>query len=386
MQVVTSRSEVPAVRVDLAAIFISLELSRSKWLVTSLSPGAGERMSRFVVAGGDVGGLLTYLAELRRKANARTGRDFPIVSIQEAGLDGFWIHRILEQEQVESYVVDPASIATSRRRRRAKTDKIDGEALVRALLAYKRGEPRVCAMLRVPTPEEEDRRRLVRERKVLTNERVRHVNRIKGLLFGQGVRGYEPFKPDRRERLEELVTGDGRPLPPALKAQVIRELDRIELLIEQIAEIEKARDAMLAAAEASSPAPAMLLNLKGIGPEFAAVLWSEGLSRHFDNRRQVAAYAGLAPTPWQSGQVDHDQGVSKAGNPRLRSTLVQVAWLWLRHQPDSELSRWFRARLAQSGGRQKKSMIIALARKLLVALWKYVSAGVVIEGAVLTKA
>ena len=297
MQVAERRSEaLTALRVDLSAIFVSLELSRSKWLVTSLSPGAGERMSKFVVTGGDVPGLLACLAELQRKAKARTGSSFRIVSIQEAGLDGFWIHRILEREGIESYVVDPASIATSRRRRRAKTDKIDGEALVRALLAYKRGEPQVCAMLRVPTPEEEDRRRLVRERKALTNERVRHVNRVKGLLFGQGVSGYQPLNRDQRKRLEELVTGDGRPLPSALKAQISRELDRIELLIEQIKAVEKARDDMMVAAQTSSPAPALLLNLKGIGPQFAAVIWSEGLSRHFDNRRQVAAYAGLAPS------------------------------------------------------------------------------------------
>jgi transposase len=306
------------------------------------------------------------------------------VSIQEAGLDGFWIHRILEREGIESFVVDPASIATSRRRRRAKTDKIDGEALVRALLAYKRGEPRVCAMLRVPTPEEEDRRRLVRERKALTNERIRHVNRVKGLLFGQGVSGYEPLRRDRHKCLDALVTGDGRPLPPALKAQISRELDRIELLLEQIKEVERTRDLMLAAASSSSPAPALLLNLKGIGSEFAAVLWSEGLCRHFDNRRQIAAYAGLAPTPWQSGQIDRDQGVSKSGNPKLRTTLVQVAWLWLRHQPDSALTLWFKERVAQNGGRQKKATIVALARKLLVALWKYITAGVVVEGAILT--
>lgn len=385
MPVAANRIEAPtAIRVDLAAIFVSLELSRSKWLVTSLSPGAGEKMSRRVVEGGDVPGLLGCFAELQRKAKARTGQDFRIVSIQEAGLDGFWIHRILERQGVESYVVDPASIATPRRRRRAKTDKIDGEALVRALLAYKRGEPRVCAMLRIPTPEEEGRRRLVRERKALTTERIRHVNRIKGLLFGQGISGYEPLNRDRRKRLEELVTGDGRPLLPALKAQISRELDRIELLIEQINDIEKARDAMLAAAEATSPAPALLLNLKGIGPELAAVLWSEGLSRKFDNRRQVAAYAGLAPTPWQSGQIDQEQGVSKSGNPRLRTAFIQLAWLWVRHQPDSALTTWFKNRVMQNGGRQKKSTIVALARKLLVALWKYVNAGVIIEGAVVT--
>jgi transposase len=385
MPVAVNHNETPAaIRVDLAAIFVSLELSRSKWLITSLSPGTGEKMSKYIVTGSDVPALLAHLTELRRKAKARTGRSFRIVSIQEAGLDGFWIHRILEREGIESFVVDPASIATSRRRRRAKTDKIDGEALVRALLAYKRGEPRVCAMLRVPTPEEEDRRRLVRERKALTNERIRHVNRVKGLLFGQGVSGYEPLRRDRRKCLDALVTGDGRPLPPALKAQISRELDRIELLLEQIKEVERTRDLMLAAASSSSPAPALLLNLKGIGSEFAAVLWSEGLCRHFDNRRQIAAYAGLAPTPWQSGQIDRDQGVSKSGNPKLRTTLVQVAWLWLRHQPDSALTLWFKERVTQNGGRQKKSTIVALARKLLVALWKYITAGVVVEGAILT--
>lgn len=377
------QAEAPtAIRTDLCAIFVSMELSRSKWLITSLSPGGGEKMSKHAVAAGDVAGILTRFAELNRKAEARTGRCFPFIVIQEAGLDGFWIHRVLQAEGIESHIVDPASIATARRRRRAKTDKIDGEVLVRALLAYKRGEPRVCAMLRVPTPEEEDRRRISRERKALTNERVRHVNRIKGLLFSQGVSGYEPLRRDRRKRLEELKTGDGRPLPVHLKRQIGRELDRLELLIEQIKAVEAERGAMLAAAAVIAPAPTMLLGLKGIGPEFAAVLWSEGLSRHFDNRRQVAAYAGLAPTPWQSGSVNHDQGVSKSGNPRLRTTLIQLAWLWRRHQSQSALTLWFEDRVKQNGGRLKKTTIVALARKLLVALWKYVTAGVVIEGAI----
>jgi len=383
MQFASKRTEgSAAVRTDLAAIFISLELSRSKWLITSLSPGAGEKMSKFIVPGGDVPALLGRFEYLQRKAAVRTGQSFRIISVQEAGLDGFWIHRVLEGEGVESHVVDPASIATSRRRRRAKTDRIDGETLVRTLLAYKRGEPRVCAMLHVPTPDEEDRRRLVRERKALINERIRHVNRIKGLLFSQGVSGYEPLNRDRRERLGALMTGDGRPLPKALKAQISRELERIELLIKQIGDVEEARDAMLGSDEQSAKETTLLLNLKGIGPEFAAVLWSEGLSRPFDNRRQVAAYAGLAPTPWQSGKVSQDQGVSKSGNPRLRATLIQAAWLWVRHQPTSALTAWFKARVVQNGGRQKKSTIVALARKLLVALWKYVNAGVVIEGAI----
>jgi transposase len=382
MHVATHRPEDrTAIRADLGAIFVSLELSRSTWLITSLSPGGGEKMSKHSVPGGDVAGLLMRLSQLREKARGRTGKSFPIVVIQEAGLDGFWIHRVLESEGIESHIVDAASIATSRRRRRAKTDRIDGEALVRALLAYKRGEPRVCAMVRVPTPEQEDRRRVSRERKTLTAERVGHVNRIKGLLFSQGVE-YEPLHRNRRDRLEKLRTPDGRPLPDHLKRQIRRELDRLELLLEQIKAVEAERDAVLAPAEEKIPTPAMMLmELKGIGAEFAAVLWSEGLFRNFENRRQVAAYAGLAPTPWQSGTVDREQGVAKSGNPRLRTTMLQLAWLWLRHQPESALSRWFHERVNRNGGRFRKTMITALARKLLVALWKYVTAGVVIEGA-----
>ena len=245
-------------------------------------------------------------------------------------------------------------------------------------------------MVKVPTSEEEDRRRLCRERKVLIAERVEHVNRIKGLLFSQGVFGYEPLRRDRRLRLGELTTGDSRPLPTHLKTQISRELDRLELLLDHIKAVETERDALLSEQQAVAAAPApvgrMLLELKGIGAEFAAVLWMEGLFRHFDNRRQLASYAGLAPTPWQSGSVDREQGVSKAGNHRLRTTLVQLAWLWLRHQPQSALALWFKERVNRDGGRRKKTTIVALARKLLVALWKYVTAGVVIEGAMMKTA
>jgi len=322
-----------AICTNLGAIFVSLELSRSTWLVTSLSPGGGERMSRHSVTGGDVAALLARLTDLQGKAQVRTGRCFPIVVIQEAGLDGFWIHRALRKEGVESHVVDPASIAVQRRRRRAKTDRIDGEALVRALLAYKRGEPRVCAMVKVPTPEEEDGRRLCRELKSLIGERIRHANRLKGLFFAQGITGYEPRRQDRRERLEELCTGDGRPLPPHLKALALREIEVLELLTHQIDTVKAERNALLAVQCTADTTPGrveMLLRLKSIGPGIAGALWSEGLFRHFDNRRQVAAYAGLAPTPWQSGSIDHEQGVSKAGNPRLRAMMVELAWLWLR--------------------------------------------------------
>ena len=365
------------IRADLGAIFVSLELSRRVWLVTSLSP-ASEKLSRHAVAAGVAGPLLAHLASLRAKAAARTGRDYPIVVIQEAGLDGFWLHRVLEAEGVESHVVDAGSIPMPRRRRRAKSDRIDGETLLRVLLAYKRGEPRVCSMVRPPGPAEEDRRRICRERRVLVAERTAAANRIRGLLFAQGVFDYEPLRRDRRRRLDELVTGDGRPLPAHLKAQVDRELTRLELAIEQIKAVEAERDRQLREPDA---APTRLIELAGVGAEIAGVLMGEAFWRRFDNRRQLAAYAGVAPTPWKSGAIDQEQGVSGGGNPRLRTTLIQLAWLWLKHQPDSELSQWFQARTRDQTGRFRKVGIVALARKLLVALWRFHEHGEVPAGA-----
>lgn len=373
------------IRIDLGAIFVSLELSKSTWLVTALSPGS-EKIARHSMTGGDFPALLVCLNKMRSKVKAREGRLYPVVVIQEAGLDGFWIHRALEAEAwITSYVVDAASIAVSRKYRRAKTDRIDGETLIRTLMAWIRGEPRVCSMVHVPSIEDEDRRRLGRERKVLVQERTRHVNRINGLLFSIGIRDYKPMNRDRRMRVQEMRTGDGLPLPVHLKARIGRELDRLELIIQQIKAVETERDALRSDEDATSPLTT-LSTIKGIGPEFANVLVSEGMFRHFANRRQVAAYAGLAPSPWQSGSIDREQGVSKAGNPRLRTTMIQVAWLWLRHQPESALTHWFRERINRAGGTGKKVAIIALARKLLVALWKYATSGVLIEGAIMARA
>ena len=382
------RPDAPAaIRMDIGAIFVSLELSRSTWLLTSVSPGAGEKMSQHATPAGDWRRLFECLAEFKRKALARAGKTYPIIVIQEAGLDGFWVHRALEKEGIESHVVDAASIAVPRRRRRAKTDRIDGKTLLRTLMAFKRGEPRVCAMAQPPSVEEEDRRRLGRERKTLIAERVEHVNRIKGLLFTQGAIDYQPLRRDRRARLEALRTGLGDPLPARLKALISRELDRLELLLAQIKAVEAERDALLAEQNHQAPAAApMLLALKGVGPEFATVLWLEGLFRSFANRRQVAAYAGLAPTPWRSGSLNREQGASKAGNPRLRATLIELAWLWRRHQPKSVLTLWFEDRVKANGGRVKKALVVALARKLIVTLWKYVTTGLVIEGAVMKAA
>jgi transposase len=416
-----ARMEPAAIRTQINAVFASLELSRSKWVVTSISPGAGEKMSRHVVEGGNLFALCERLEAVEAKARARMGSQKPyeIIVMQEAGLDGFWLHRALQAKGYTSHVVDAASIAAPRRKRKKKTDRLDGEALLRALLAWARGEPRVCSMVRAPSPQEEDIRRACRERKELIQERIVHVNRIKGLLFAQGIGDYQPLRRDRRQRLEQLRTGDGHALEPNLKQELNRILARLELLLDQIAEVEKARDERLgvepkrkAAKKAKLPlqpacetnqgaidearaAPAAqaagavgvaqkLVKLNGIGVEFGSVLATEGLARDFRNRRQAGSFAGLTPTPWKSGQVDHEQGVSKSGNPRLRTTMIQLAWLWPKHQPDTALARWYKEKLANAQGRKaKQRLVVALARKLFIALWKYVAFGELIEGAVM---
>jgi transposase len=374
----------PSCRLDDGALVASLELSPSKWLVTSLSPGS-EKLSKRWLNGGDGAGLLRLLGELKAKSESRVGREVRIISIQEAGLDGFWLHRLLEANGIESHVVDAASVSMPRRKRRAKSDTIDGETLVRTLLAWLRGEPRVCSMVRPPSVEAEDRRRLTRERDTLVRERIRLSNRIRGLLASQGVVGYEPLRRDRRERLSGLLTGDGHRLEPRLGAEIVRALDRLELVLGQIAEIEAARDQEIAAAGGRDPA-ALLPQLRSLGQESVAVLCFEGFWRSFDNRRQIGAYAGLAPTPWRSGQTVREQGVAKAGNPRLRKAIIQLAWLWQRHQPHSALSRWFNQRVGQQKGRVRRVAIVAMARKLLVALWRYTTQGILPEGAVLKAA
>lgn len=369
-----------------ATIFVSLELSRARWLVTSLSPGT-VKFSRHSVPGGEVGTLLELVHELRLKAERRSSGIVKIVSIQEIGFDGFWIHRVLAANGIESHVVESASISVPRRHRRAKTDAIDGELLLRTLMAFKRGEPRVCAMVVVPTPEEEDRRRLSRERKTLVKERIEHINRIKGLMASQGIAGFEPMRAKAKDRLDDLRTGDGRPIPERMRAEVWRELERLELLRKQIAEIEAERDALLRPAAESVASPgAQILKLRGIGPEFASVLWQEGLYRRFENRRQLAAYAGLAPSPWQSGDLSKEQGIAKSGNARLRVTMIEAAWLWLRHQPNSVLTLWFKDRVRTDRGRQRRIAIVALARKLLIALWRFATQGENPEGAELKAA
>jgi transposase len=371
-----------AARPEASTLFAALELSGKSWLVATSAPGEA-KISKRTVTAGDGLGLLALLSELCEKAERRLGWPVRVVVIQEAGLDGFWLHRLLEAKGLESHVVDPASIAVDRRQRRRKTDAIDVEGLRRTLMAWARGERRVCSMVRPPSPEDEDRRRLSREREALIAERIRHTNRIKGLLAGQGITGFEPLRPAHRDRLDALTTGDGRPLPPRLKDEIRRPLARLDAVIAEIKAVEAERDALVGARPAVPEPAVLLVTLKGIGPEFATGLWLEALFRSVSNRRQIAAYAGLAPAPWQSGGFDRDQGIAKAGNPRRRKTMIQVAWLWLRHQPDSTLSRWFTARVGTARGRVRRIAIVAVARKLLVALWRFVTQGIVPEGAVL---
>ncbi|HZW80802.1 MAG TPA: IS110 family transposase [Candidatus Deferrimicrobiaceae bacterium] len=360
-------------------MFVAIELSGVSWLVAVHAPHA-DKISRHQIESGNGTALIDLLEAIRKRSERVLGREIAIYSCYEAGFDGFWLHRQLVAAGINNTVIDPASIQVNRRARRAKTDGLDVEALLRALMASRRGDKRVCAMVRVPTVKEEDDRRIGREREGLIKERIRHVNRIKGLLATQGVLGYEPLRSRRQERLDALRTGDGRPLPPRLYAEISRSLRRLELVLEILREIEIVRDEEAAASARTNGVVGRLMMLRAIGPEVATVLHGEALHRTFDNRRQVAAYAGLTPSPWSSGTLQREQGISKAGNPRLRKTMVELAWLWLRYQPGSRLSAWFRERVGDGKGRMKRIAIVALARKLLVALWRYIDTGLVPEG------
>jgi transposase len=371
----------PAARQS-ATLFVALELSRAKWLVGLHSPVA-DKISRRTVTGGDAAALLAVIDEPRRRVRAQLGEEVAVAACYEAGYDGFWLHRLLLSHGIASHVVDPASLLVNRRARRRNTDGIDPAGLLRTLMAWHRGERQVCSMVRVPGPEEEDRRRRGRERERLIKERVQHLGRIKGLLMTQGVRDFQPTRGHGRGRLDALRTGDGRPPPSCLKAEIARECRRLALVDEMLAELERERDA-----EREGAAPrqvALLAKLRGVGPTSAHLLAGEVFHRDFANRRQVAGYLGLEPSPWQSGPVEREQGISKAGNRRARRVAIELAWLWLQYQPDSRLSRWFKDRVGAAKGRVRRILVVALARKLVVALWRYLDAGVVPEGA-LTRA
>jgi transposase len=369
--------------VDYATVYVAFELSKAKWMLGVVLPGA-KKLSRYTIPGGDVAALAVRLAEWRRKA-ALGGKPVRILSCYEAGFDGHWLHRWLTDQGVINHEIDPSSIEVSRRARRAKTDRIDLERMMRAFLDLLRGEPQACRVIHVPSVEDEDRKRRSRARERLLKERTAHTNRIKGLLHGQGIRDVFPLKPGFVKSLESVRTGDGRLLPPGLKQEIVYEHERLGLVNKQLALLEASSKAeRRAAAPGSAEAKIVqLATLKGIGPVGGQRLVHEVFYRDFDNRRQVGSYLGLTGTPYNSGNSVREQGIGKAGNRRARETAIEIAWLWLSHQPDSELSRWFRNRVGDLKGRIRRIAIVAMTRKLMVALWRYLNTGVVPTGAVL---
>jgi transposase len=369
--------------VDYATVYVAFELSKTKWMLGVVLPGA-KKLSRYTITGGDIAALALRLAEWRRKA-ALGGKPVRMLSCYEAGFDGHWLHRWLTDQGVINHEIDPSSIEVSRRARRAKTDRIDLERMMRALLDLLRGEPEACRVVHVPSMEDEDRKRRSRARERLLKERTAHTNRIKGLLHGQGIREAFPLKPGFVESLESVRTGDGHQLPPGLKQEIVYEHERLSLVNKHLALLEanskaERRSAVPGSAEAKI---VQLATLKGIGPVGGQRLVHEVFYRDFDNRRQVGSYIGLTGTPYNSGNSVREQGIGKAGNRRARETAIEIAWLWLSHQPDSELSRWFRKRVGDIKGRIRRIAIVAMARKLMVALWRYLKTGVVPVGAVL---
>jgi transposase len=370
-------------KAEYGTVYVAFELSKAKWKLGIVVPGS-EKMSRFTIAGGDLTALTARLAAARAKAE-RCCVTVRIVSCYEAGFDGHWLHRWLVDQGVSNHEIDSASIEVNRRARRAKTDRIDLDKLMRAFLAHLRGEPRVCSVVRVPSAEDEDCRRGTRERERLIEERTAHTNRIKGLLHGQGIRDAMPLKPGFIGSLASLRTGDGRPLPPRLKAEIEREHQRLCLVDKQLRDLAAVnRSELRTAAPGSNAAKVVQLAwLKGIGVAGGQKLVNEMFYKKFDNRRQVGSYLGTVGTPYDSGESRREQGISKAGNHRARTTAIELAWLWLTHQPDSDLSRWFHARVGNVKGRIRRITIVALARKLMVALWRYLETGVVPTGAVL---
>jgi transposase len=365
-------------------IFVAIELSQRSWLVTLHSPDQ-DKISHHKLEGGDHAGLLALIDRVRERA-ARALRSVPaVVSCYEAGYDGFWLHRLLLAAGITNYVFDPASIAVDQRARRVKTDRIDGERMLRTLMAYLRGEPRVVRIVRVPSAEQEDARRAGRERDRLVKEQTAHTTRIKALLR---LLGMAVGNPRRRNWLSWLAAQrdwQGQAVPPRTMTELTHEHARLLLVREQL-------KALTQTAAAVDPTPAeaemtrrseLLRQLKCLGPAFATTLTSEVFYKDFRNRREVGSYFGLTPSPWQSGGIDRDQGISKAGSPRARCAAIELSWLWLRHQPDSKLTLEYRKRTLDAGKRIKRIAIVALARKLVVALWRYLTTGLVPEGAVL---
>jgi transposase len=371
----------PAATSDEHTLYAALELSKNSWLLAIQSPGR-DNPSLHPIRGGDADGLVAKLDAARKRLAKVSGRVPKVILCYEAGYDGFWLARFLEPHGIDCRVMDPASLQVDRRARRVKTDRIDVENILHTLIAWCRGERHVCSMVVIPSVDEEDLRRSHRERNRLVRERTAHINRIKGLLFAQGIRGINVKSRHKTLTPAELVTGDGRALPERLAREIAREIERLALVQAQIVEVERERDLAPTPCEATERKRHQLLRLNGIGATSAPILAREVYYRQFANRRQVASFIGLAPSPYDSGESRRSQGISKAGNSLVRAIMIQTAWMWLKHQPNSALSQWFHRRTEGQSKRMRCVMIVALARKLAVALWRYLELGLIPEGAI----
>ena len=382
-------------------VYAAIELSKKSWIVAIVQPAKGQP-SIYRIKGG-------AFSELVMRLRTATPSGERLLVCYEAGYDGFWLARSLQCR-----VLDPASLQVNRRARRVKTDRIDVLMLLRALIAVDRGDRHVCSIVRVPTIEEEDarrshreRQRLIRERTAHINrikgllfghsrrraetgsgfvvrgrERTAHINRIKGLLFGQGIRGVEPRLRRSRIDFSDLRTGEGLPLPARLRAELEREYARLDLVETQLRVTEAERETADAQDPSIEHKRNMLIQLRGVGPASAAILTREIFARRFANRRQLGSYLGLTPSAYDSGSTTRCQGISKAGNSFARRVMIEVAWLWRKYQPNSALAKWYEERAAGQSPRIRRIMLVALARKLIVALWRYVEIGLVPAGAV----
>ena len=359
-----------------------IEMSQSSWLAAGIVPGIERQPAKKLDP--DPAALLRLLRRWQDEA-ARAGKAVTRIAVAfEAGRDGFWLARWLRAREIEAHVIHATSVAVSREHRRAKTDRLDTELLKRAFLGWLRGERGHCSMAAIPTLAEEDARRPHRERENLVGERTRIVNRMKGSLARLGIRGFNPTLRNAPERLEALRTLEDTPLPPNTLAELRRDMTRLRFVIAQIKEIEARLVRLEERPEHGAHAMVRLLaRVIGVGIETADMLVQEVLSRNLRDRRAVARYAGLTGAPDESGSQRREKGLAKAGNARVRRGMIQLAWRFLLHQKDSALAHWYRIRTADVRGATRKTMIVALARKLLVALWRLVAVGEMPEGVTL---
>jgi transposase len=365
-----------------------IEMSQSTWLVAAIVPGMKRQPLKKLDT--DEEALLKLLHRWRNEAGQGGHQIKRIVVAYEAGRDGFWLARWLRARDVEAYVIHPTSIAVSREHRRAKSDRLDTELLTRAFLGWLRGEKRHCSMVAIPTAEEEDARRPNRERGNLVTEQTRIVNQIKAILARFGIRTFRSTLRKAEEKLEGLRTAEGTPLLENTRAELRRYLARLRVVREQIRAIEQGRLRKLAAAPAGEIGPHAMVRLiariLGVGVETADMLVNEILSRRLRDHKAIARYAGLTGSPDESGRRRRERGLARAGNARVRCGMIQLAWRFLRFQKDSALAQWFHARTADGRSNTRKTMIVALARKLLIALWRLVTMGEVPQGVVLRPA